>query len=237
MPRSAAAAHYCADIRAWFGLSLAELATYLGVSKQFIAKIECGKRSMPLAASTVLRPLLLALPPPEVWAAATALEAAEAAAAEGPPALHAPAPALPAEDPPFPPPAAHALELRRRKCLAQAAKLLAEAAHLACRARRAARWAAALPELLPPDPDDPAAPGLPNPHDPGATATARALAAALALPPYHDPLEPTVAPARRRWLRLWLLRHAQPPPVAAATHYRRLLARAAGLRAEAAALA
>ncbi len=232
-----AAPHYIAAIRAWFGLSLGELADYAGVRKQFLASIEAHQRPLPTPLSTVLLPLLLALPSPEVQAAAAARQAADdAPESESTPRPGHLAPRT-SHFAPLPAPDHRALDVRRRICLASAARLRAEAARLARQARVAARWAAALPALLPPDPAAPAAPPLPNPTDPAADPAARALAAALALPPNHDPLDPTVADLRRCWLRLWLTRHARPLPPAAATRYHQLRARAAGLHAEAEALA
>jgi transcriptional regulator with XRE-family HTH domain len=216
--------HFVANIRAWFGLHLHELALYMGVSKALVQGIENGRLRLTPAVSTALLPLLLQLPPPEVVAAAEATavtEDAPPAPASGPPLALLPGTPLPdAAD----------LDFRRRVCQQQAGRALAQASTLAQRARVAARWAAVLPALLPPDPDDPTAAAL----DPEASPAARALVAALALA--ADPDDPARAPDHARWLRGWLARRAQPLPPADSTRYHLLRARAAGLLAEAAAL-
>ena len=140
-------------------------------------------------------------------------------------------PATPAAGAPLPPgtpaPDAADLDFRRRECLYRAARLLAQADALAARAHVAARWAAALPALSPPAADAPAA----DPATPAALALAAALAQAA------DPTDPARARDHARWLRGWLAARAQPLPPADATRYHRLRAQAAGLLAEAAALA
>ena len=233
MPRRAASStHQLARVRAWFGLTRPELALYLGVSDDLVGLIEAGRRRLTAPGQVALLPLLLQLPPPEAQAAALA----QAARAEAAPA---PAPAPPAPPPLAAPPDALALRDRRLDCLAQAARLRTQAARLGQQARAAAHWAAALPALLPPDPDAPAAPAAPaDPADPAAQALAAALAQRLAPLP-HDPAPPDPArpAAFARWLRGWLHWRARPLPPDAATRYCRLLARAAGLDAEAAALA
>ena len=226
MPRRAAtASNFLSQIRGWFGLDQAALALYLGVSQPLVQGIETGRRRLTPAVSTALLPLLLQLPAPEVVAAAEA-----AALAETTPAIPtaSPPPALPTGTPP---PAAADLDFRRRVCQQQAHRALAQAAALARQARVAARWAAVLPALLPPDPDDPTA----APLDPEASPATRALAAALALA--EDPGDPARAPAHAHWLRGWLARRAQPLSPADSTRYHLLRARAAGLLAEVAALA
>ncbi|WP_156176118.1 hypothetical protein [Hymenobacter terrenus] len=228
-PRSSP--HFVAHIRAWFGLHLDELALYLGVSKSLIHAVELGQRTLTPAVNTALLPLLLLLPPPKVVAAAEAAARAEAEPRPLPKAYTRLAPALP---PGTPPPDADELDFRRRVCQQQAARALAQAAVLARQARVAARWAAALPALLPPDPDDPNSAPLPDPDDPTAPPAARALAAALALA--ADPDDPTRAPAHARWLRSWLAWRARPLSPADVTRYQHLRARATGLLAEAAAL-
>lgn len=208
MPRRPAVSDsLVARVRAWFGLHLADLALYLGVSKALTHAIESGRRPLTPAVRTALLPLLLQLPPPDVPAAA------------------APGAALP---PSTPLPDAAELDLRRWECLHRAARLLQEADAITQRAHVAARWVAALPGLLPPDPDGPESP-MPN------TLAGQALAAALA----HaaDPHDPARAPAHARWLRGWLHSRTQPPPSADITRLHRLRAQAAGLLAEAAALA
>lgn len=208
MPRPVASSPtIVASVRAWFGLNLAELALYLGVNKSLVHAIEEGRRRLSATTSTALLPLALLLPAPGTPAAA--------------------APSLAALPPGTPAPEAAALGLRRRVCQQQAARLLAQADALARRAHLASRWAAA---LLPPDPDAPGPPAAP-----ASPALAAALAAALALA--ADPLDPTRAATRARWLRGWLRQRAQPLPAPEATHYHLLRARAAGLLAEAAALA
>ena len=137
------------------------------------------------------------------------------------PALGAPLP------PDTPTPDAADLDLRRRECLHRAARLLAQAEALAAQAHVASRWAAALPALSPPQ--TPAASAADD------TPAAQALAAALAQA--ADPLDPARARDHVRWLRGWLAARARPLPPAEATRYHRLRAQAAGLLAEAAALA
>ncbi|WP_176133104.1 hypothetical protein [Hymenobacter sp. CRA2] len=151
-----------------------------------------------------LLPLLLQLPPPEE-------------------------PAVPDPEAPLPPatpaPDAADLDLRRRECLHRAERLLREAEQLATRAHVAARWAAALPALLPPED------GAALPTTPAGQALADALAQAA------DPDDPNRAADHARWLRGWLRHRARPLSVEEVTRYRRLRAQAAGLLAEAAALA
>lgn len=211
MPRrSAPSDHSIVRIRAWLGLGLtrADLALYLGVSKALIQGLEADTHRLTPRVSAALLPLLRLLPTPPVQAAAEAEAAAQAAL----PAPDALPPGTSAPDPAD-------LDFRRRACRAHAARLLAQAAALAHRARVAHRWAGALPALLPPDPADPA--------------TAPYYAA---LPPDPDPDAPTRAREHATWLRRWLPRRAQPLPTEAATRYHRLRAQAAGLLAEAAAL-
>ena len=227
MPRRAASStHQLARVRAWFGLTRPELALYLGVSDDLVGLIEAGRRRLTAPGQVALLPLLLQLPPPEAQAAALA-QAARAEAAPAP----VPAPPAPAPPPLAAPPDALALRDRRLDCLAQAARLRTQAARLGQQARVVARWAAALPAQLPPDPAAP-------PAGPAAQALAAALAQRLAPLP-HDPAPPDPArpAAFARWLRGWLHWRARPLPPDAATRYCRLLARAAGLEAEAAALA
>ncbi|WP_400190937.1 helix-turn-helix domain-containing protein [Hymenobacter sp. B81] len=194
-----------ARIRSWFGLTQAQLALYLGISAPLVRDLESQRRTLSHPVMVALGPLLRHLPPPEVVAAA-------------------PAPDTPLP-PATPPPDAAALDLRRRECLHRAARLLREAEQLAARARVAARWAAALPQLLPPEP------GAAPPNTPAGQALADALAQAA------DPLDPSCAEAHALWLRSWLRRRARPLSAEEATRYRRLRAQAAGLQAEAAALA
>lgn len=195
-------------VRAWFGLNLADLALYLGVSTSLTHAIETKQRTLTYPVRVALLPLLLQLPPPEV-------------------------PAAPAADAPLPPatpaPEAADLDFRRRECLHRAAGLLAQAEALATRAHVAARWAAALPALLPPDPAAPA------PAQAPATPAAQALADAL--DQAADPTDPQRAVDHARWLRGWLHHRAQPLTTAEATRLHRLRAQAAGLLTEAEVLA
>lgn len=217
LPRSADTA--VARVRAWFGLTIADLALFLDVSPALVQGLETGARRATPTVLTALLPLLRLLPPP----AARAEAEAQAAAADAAPPIELPAP-VPPLAPGTPPPTAANLTLRAEECRHRAARLLAQAATLARRARVAARWAEVLPALLPPDPDaDPT-------HDPAAAAYYAAL------PP--DPLgDPTYPRNRARWLRGWLRHRARPLTPAEATRYYRLRAQAAGLLAEAAALA
>ena len=138
-------------------------------------------------------------------------------------------PAAPAAGAPLPPgtpaPDAADLDFRRRECEYRATRLLAKAEALAVQAHLASRWAAALPALSPPDSS------APVPDTPAAQALAAALAQAA------DPEDPARAYDHARWLRGWLAARAAPLTAAEATHYHRLRAQAAGLLAEAAALA
>ena len=205
MPRHPAVSDsVLARVRAWFGLQLSELALYLGVSQSLTHAIETNRRALTPAVRAALLPLLLQLPPPET------------------PVAPAPGAALP---PGTPAPDAADLDFRRCECLHRAAGLLAQAEALAARSHVAARWAAALPALTPPDPAAPVADTLP----------AQALAAALAQA--ADPTDPARAHDHARWLRGWLAARARPLPPPEATRYYRLRAQAAGLLAEAAALA
>ncbi|WP_092770359.1 helix-turn-helix domain-containing protein [Hymenobacter actinosclerus] len=197
-----------ARVRAWFGLTQAELALYLGISAPLVRDLESGRRPLSAAVRVVLLPLLLQLPPPAV------------------PAHPGPGAALP----PFTPaPEAADLDFRQRVCRHRAEGLLAEADALAARAHVAARWAAALPALLPPP--NPAAPPVAAPDTPAAQALAAALAQAA------DPTDPARALDHARWLRAWLAHRAAPLSAAEVGRYHRLRAQAAGLLAEAEALA
>ncbi|GAA4365258.1 hypothetical protein GCM10023185_35420 [Hymenobacter saemangeumensis] len=132
MPRqSAPSTHLIARVRAWFGLTHAELGLYLGVSKALLQAIETGRRQLTPAVAVPLLPLLQ-LVPQEGPANTTAA-----------PALP---PALPAGTPL---PDAGELYFRRRECLGQAARLRQELGKLTARAEAARHWAEALPRLLP----------------------------------------------------------------------------------------
>lgn len=205
--RARTSTHLTARVRAWFGLTQTELALYLGVSPMQVSHLDGGSRALSPEVLAALLPLVQQLPPE---AALLAALAPAPAAAPGPPATPPPALALGT-----PPPEAAALDLRRRECLLQAARLRTQAEALAQQATVAARWAAALPALLA------AVPTLAPP--PAAAATA--------------PTGPGPAADRATWLRAWLARRAQPLPAEAATRYYLLLARATAHAAEAAALA
>ncbi|GAB2941695.1 hypothetical protein GCM10027048_02660 [Hymenobacter coalescens] len=206
MPRrSPSTLSLLARVRVWFGLTQTDLALYLGVSQSLLQAIETGQRGLSYAVSVALGPLLHQLPPPAVVAAA-------------------PDPAAPLP-PATPLPDAADLDLRRRQCLHRAARLLREAEALATRARMAARWAEALPALLPP------APGTALPDTPAGQALAAALAQAA------DPTDPARARDHARWLRGWLTHRARPLSAQEVARYHRLRAQVAGLQAEAQALA
>ncbi|MDO7876795.1 helix-turn-helix transcriptional regulator [Hymenobacter sp. ASUV-10] len=119
--------HLLARVRAWLGLRQQELALYLGVSPDLVRRIESGERAFTLPVREAVLPLLPHLPPE-----GTALDAA-------------PPVALP---PATPAPEVAALDLRRRECRQQAARLRLQAEALARQAQVAARWATALPALL-----------------------------------------------------------------------------------------
>jgi DNA-binding XRE family transcriptional regulator len=135
MPRRAApATSLLTQARAWFGLSQAELALYLGVSPELMQSIETGRRRSTPAVLLALLPLLAHLPP--------ATEAPLETAAEAPPAV-----TLPALPPGLPAPEAGELDFRRRVCQQQAARLSREAAAIEQRARVVQHWVQALPAL------------------------------------------------------------------------------------------
>ncbi|GAB3833368.1 hypothetical protein [Hymenobacter jeollabukensis] len=206
MPRrSAPATSLVGRIQTWFGLRQDQLALYLGISPSLVRDLATGRRSMTYSVSVALGPLLHQLPPPAVVVAV-------------------PDPAAPLP-PATPAPDAADLDFRRRECLHRAARLLGEAEQLAARAHTAARWQAALPALLPPEP------GTALPATPAGQALAAALEQAA------DPTDPNRATDHTRWLRGWLQRRARPLSVQETTRYHRLRAQAAGLQAEAAALA
>ena len=135
MPRRAASSTaLTARVRAWFGLTQAELALYLGVSPALVRGIETGQRALTSAVLSALLPLAHHLP---------ADDASPPVAENTLPARFAPNP--------------DEITFRCRTCLAQAARLAAELAELTQRALAAHRWAQALPALLPAAPA--AAPG------------------------------------------------------------------------------
>ena len=138
MPRRARPSlHLLARVRAWFELRQAELALYLGVSPTLVQGIESGRRAFSLPVREALLPLLPHLPP------------------EGTDLAAAPPAALP---PATPAPEVAALDLRRRECRQQAARLRSQAEALARQAQVAGRWATALPALLAAVPAAPATP-------------------------------------------------------------------------------
>ena len=123
--RSRPSTNVLARVRAWFGLDQEALALYLGASPALVGSIETGRRALTAEIFTALRPLVQHLPPAEAPATA-------------------PVAALP---PGTPGPDAAELDFRRRVCQQQAARLGRELAALEARARVAARWAQALPDL------------------------------------------------------------------------------------------
>ncbi|PJJ58861.1 helix-turn-helix transcriptional regulator [Hymenobacter chitinivorans] len=123
MPRystPAPAPHYLAVIRAGLGLTQAQLAGALGVSRHLVTKIEAGQRVLPAAAGIILAWLTQALPPP------------------GPPA---PLPALSAEQ-------ATPLHTRAAAVAHETQQLLRRLERGQARARRALSWLRAAPALL-----------------------------------------------------------------------------------------
>ena len=211
LPPSASTAQLIERVRFWFGLSRAELALYLGVSKALVQGLEENTHRLTPPVLAGLLPLMRQLPSAEAQAAAEAAAATDdALLLPAPAAWFALPPGTPSPDPAD-------LDFRRRDAQAKAARLLRQATLLVQRARVAHRWAAALPELLPPDPADPAA-----------------AAYYAALPP--DPDAPTRAREHASWLRGWLQHRARPLPPEAVTRYHRLRAQAIGLLTEAAAL-
>ena len=123
--RSRPSTNVLARVRAWFGLDQEALALYLEASPALVGSIETGRRALTTEIFTALRPLVQHLPPAEAPATAPA-----AALPPGPPG-----------------PDAAELDFRRRVCQQQAARLGRELAALEARARVAARWAQALPDL------------------------------------------------------------------------------------------
>ncbi|GAA4356794.1 hypothetical protein GCM10023185_20940 [Hymenobacter saemangeumensis] len=168
MPRRAApSTHLLARIRAWFGLTQAELALYLGVSPELVNAVEAGRRALTSALLAALLPLTSQLP------AAAGPEEASDAAGENPSQL---------------PPDAAELDFRRRVCQQQAARIGQELAALATQARVARHWAQALPVLQ----QAVAAPSVPT-----AEAAERAAWLRDWLGRRARPLPPTVATRQR----------------------------------------
>ena len=134
MPRkSIPSATLLAQVRKHFGLEQQELGAYLGISRQLIAHIEAGRR-------TLTGPLLLRLNP-----------LAALLPTEGPARPAAPEPELAPPGTPAPGP----LEARLDYCRHHASKLRHELSKLAATQAAARRWRAVLPGLL-------AAPALPE---------------------------------------------------------------------------
>jgi transcriptional regulator with XRE-family HTH domain len=129
-----------ATVRAYFGLSQAELAQFLGITRALVGHVETGRRELSRAHSKQLDLLADLLPPPE---------------GEGP--------AEPAAVPPETEPL-DALPLRRRqrRCLWKARKLRWELEKLEGQAHRARRWQQLLPRLQALLPADPAATKAPR---------------------------------------------------------------------------
>jgi len=130
-------------VRRYLGLTQAELARWLGLSRTLAGHLETGTRAMTPATAAALAPLAAALPP-----GATGLPDAP-----GPPAPAALAP-----------PARPLLLRRLRHCRHHAARLRRALQPLEVQAAQAARWAAARPLVLaalPPPTQDPA-PGTPG---------------------------------------------------------------------------
>ncbi|UYZ63950.1 helix-turn-helix transcriptional regulator [Hymenobacter weizhouensis] len=115
-----------AQVRKYFGLEQQELGTYLGISRQYVADIEAGRRTLTSKVLLRLAPLAAQLPP------------------EAPARLAAPAP----EEPPHGAPAPGPLEARLNTCRHQAAKLRRELRQLAAGQAQARRWQQVLPVLL-----------------------------------------------------------------------------------------
>ncbi|WP_046247163.1 antitoxin Xre-like helix-turn-helix domain-containing protein [Hymenobacter terrenus] len=133
MPRSAfPSTRLPARVRAWFGLTQAELAMFLRVSPATAQHAESGRYRLTAAVHEALQPLAHHLPPPN---------------------------ALPEADPALPPPDAAELAYRRLQCGGQSRRLQRELDRLEAQARYGARWATAAPALLAASPtgSDPAA--------------------------------------------------------------------------------
>lgn len=124
-----------AQVRAYYGLTQDDMATYLGVAASLVSHFEAGRRQPSLALLDALAPLTRQLPDEP-----------------------APAPAVPAGSP-----AADPLQERLRYCRWRAANLRHELRPLETQAAVAARWAQALPALLAPlPPADPTRPPVLN---------------------------------------------------------------------------
>ncbi|WP_170170374.1 helix-turn-helix domain-containing protein [Hymenobacter perfusus] len=138
-----------APVRAHLGVSLPQLARYLGVSASFVSHLEAGRKPLPAALLPRLLRLLSALPPP---------------LGQGPPAVPLPPPynpllPLPAPEQLAPPlPEAPAPEPLRRRLRDQRLRLLTLGTELAAAQTRAAalhhrRLGLARLHTLPPPPE------------------------------------------------------------------------------------
>lgn len=128
-----------AQVRRHYGLSQAELAALLGITKALVSYLEAGRRALSPAVAGRLAPFVAALPPTDAATAAAHLLAAAQAEAD----YIAPLP-----PPPPGPFKAAPLARRRAACLHEARALRERLHELAAQAAVAARWAAALPGLL-----------------------------------------------------------------------------------------
>jgi len=134
MPRpSRVAETLFARVRAYYGITLRELAACLGISETLAHHYETGRRYPSPAVSARLAPFMDQMPPAPT---------------------DAPLPPAPPAGPLDPAP----LEARRAACLYHAGNLRWQLRHLPEQARTAARWAQALPGLraaLPPEAETP----------------------------------------------------------------------------------
>ncbi|WP_046246023.1 helix-turn-helix domain-containing protein [Hymenobacter terrenus] len=126
-----------AAVRAYFGLSQAALAQFLGVTRGQVAHVEAGRRGLNRADNHRLNQLADLLPPSLTDEASV--------------------PATPAETPALPEPLdPHPLRRRQRRCTWRATNLRYDLAKLDARADVARRWQQVLPGLLAALPTDPA---------------------------------------------------------------------------------
>ncbi|GAA4378384.1 helix-turn-helix transcriptional regulator [Hymenobacter koreensis] len=140
-------------VRLHLGLSMRQLARYLGVTAGFVNHLETGRRGLPPALAPRLLHLAQLLPPPLGPGPTTPPE----------PPVYAPLAPLPAPDaqlPPAPPDAApEPLRRRRRDCqlrlLVQGQRLAQLQARAAVLAHR--RWGLALLQITPAPPEPPEA--------------------------------------------------------------------------------
>ena len=137
-----------ARVRRHYGLSQAELAALLGVTKALVSYLEAGRRALSPAVAGRLVPFEAALPPPDAATEAARLLADAHAQADY---------AAPLPPPPPGPVAAAPLAQRHAACQHEARALRERLLVLATQAAVAARWAAALLGLLaalPPPPPE-----------------------------------------------------------------------------------